>query len=486
MTDVATLTIAQVAPLVQRREVSPVEVTAAVLHRIDLLDGTLRAYLSVFADEALAAARAAEREIAAGSYRGPLHGLPLSVKDCLAVRGWPTTNGSRLMADNVTTYDATAVRRLREAGAIVVGKNTMHEWAMGGTCSNMSFGTVRNPWNQDYIPGGSSGGSAVAVSASMAFGAIGTDAMGSIRTPAAYCGVVGVKATYGLVSRFGELPPTSSWMDHVGPIAKDVRDAAILLQALAGFDPRDPTSIAGPPVDYGREIDRGVAGLRVGVPHTFFYDETVPPVAEGVGAAVRLLEGLGAEVRDVEIPSLEHVHLLAAATQTETQAFLLPFALEQGEGFASQDIRYRVLAAEFVRAADRLKALRLRNRIRREFQEAMQEVDLLVTPTNSSAAYPIDAPRVVLGRGDRVVDLQSPGGQNRVTTRLTFPLNAVGLPAITVPCGFVAEGLPYGVQLIARRWREDQLFRAAHAYESASGNGYRLPPTAKEVAAAER
>ncbi len=486
MTDLASRTIGQLAPELRRRTISPVEVLAAVLERIDRLEPVLRTYVSIDRDAAVSAAREAEREIAAGRWRGPLHGIPLAVKDCLAVAGWPTTNASPLMAEHRTEFDATAVRRLRAAGAVIVGKSNMHEWAMGGTCTGMPAGTVRNPWDVERVPGGSSGGSAAAVSAGLALGAIGTDGMGSIRTPASYCGVVGLKPTRGLVPRFGELPPNSSLLGSIGPLARDVRDAATILAAIAGPDETDPTSrrrLAGwrlDPDDLRPDVD----GLRIGLPLTSLLDDATPAVRAAVAAAATALEGLGGRVRDVPLPALDDVRLVVLGTQSEAQSFLLPLALDRPDGFASRDIRNRIIANDFVRAADARRALQLRTRIRLAVAEAMADLDLLLLPTNSTAAFPIGTGRVAIGSGDDVVDLGARGGQSRLTTRLTLPFNVVGLPALSMPAVDRVDGLPIGLQLVAHASAEPVLLRAALALEEATTGGFVEPPIAGRAAAA--
>lgn len=475
MSELATMTIHQLGPVIRRREVSPVQVAHEALDRVARLDERLRAFITVRPEQALAEARTAEEEIARGNYRGPLHGVPLAIKDNIAVAGWPTTNGSALMTDNVTDYDATVVQRLRGAGAVIVGKTNLHEWAMGGSCSNGPFGTVRNPWDETRVPGGSSGGSAAAVSASLVYGSVGTDGMGSIRTPSSYCGVIGLKPTYGLVSRFGELPPTSSTSDHLGPIAKDVRDAAILLNALAGHDPKDPTSIPSAPKDYTEGIDRGVAGLRVGVPQDFFFEEASPEVQHLVRQAIDVFGSLGAEIRAVRLPSVHYMPLVVAATSSESNAFLLPFALRGPQQFADQTIWERVIVGQLVRTADMLKAARLRSRIRQEFAAAMEEADILATPTNVTPAFPIDVGGTLPGG--------KPQGNLAITTTLTSPLNLVGMPALSVPCGFTSDGLPVGLMLAGRHWEDEIVLRAAHSYERAATGGYAIPPIAQAQAA---
>lgn len=467
--------ISEVANRISAGEVSPVELVGTVLDRIRTLDPVLRAYITVFEEEALAGARIAADEIASGNYRGPLHGIPVAVKDNVAVAGHPTTNGSVLWADHTTDFDAEAVTRLRRAGAILLGKNNMHEWGMGGTCKDMHFGTVRNPWDPARIPGGSSGGSAAAVSAGMAWAAVGTDGWGSIRTPASYCGVVGLMPTPGLVSRFGELPPTSSWHHTIGPITRTVEDAAALLDVMAGHDPKDPMSIH-PRFEgsYRDGLGKGIGRLRVGLPGSYFFDDALAEVEETVREAARVLESLGAAVEEVALAAFYEIPLALAAAQHESQSLLLPYALAHADGFATPEIRYRILAGEFVSATDHRRGMQVRNEIRAGVARVFETVDVVLSPCNSTVAFPIDARHVDIG-GGRCVDLDRPGAQSRLTTRLTLPWNLAGVPAISIPSGRYAGGLPVGLQLSARRLHEPLLLRVAAAYEAAAG-GYRPPP----------
>ena len=466
--------ISEVAELVSTREASPVELVTTALDRIRSLDPVLRSYITVFEEEALNEARAAAGEIASGNHRGPLHGIPVAVKDNVAVAGHPTTNGSVLWADHTTDFDAEVVTRLRRAGAVILGKNNMHEWGMGGTCKDMYFGTVRNPWDPARVPGGSSGGSAAAVSAGMAWAAVGTDGWGSIRTPASYCGVVGLMPTHGLASRFGELPPTSSWHHTIGPITRTVGDAAILLDVMAGHDSKDPMSIrSGFEGSYRDGLGRGIGRLRVGVPTSYFFDDTVAGVEGAVREAARTFESLGATVEEVDLSAFHEIPLALAAAQHESQSVLLPYALARPEGFATPEIRYRILAGEFVSAADHRRGMQVRNEIRSRVARVLDRVDVVLTPCNSTVAFPIDARQVEIG-GGRCVDLDRPGAQSRLTTRLTLPWNLVGVPAISIPSGRYLDGLPVGLQLAARRLHEPRLLRVAAAYEAAAG-GYRRP-----------
>jgi aspartyl-tRNA(Asn)/glutamyl-tRNA(Gln) amidotransferase subunit A len=474
VTDWTQGTISDVAPAVARGEVSPVELTRACLERIEALEPRLHAFITVRPGEALADARRAEEEIRGGRYRGPLHGLPLSVKDNIAAAGWPTTNGSRLAADFVTDYDATLVAKLRQAGAVLVGKNNMHEWAMGGTSWGGPFGSVRNPWNLACIAGGSSGGSAASVSASLVFASFGNDGMGSVRNPASLCGVVGLKPTRGLVGRFGELPATSSQMHVLGPLAKCVRDAAALLNATAGYDPQDPTSLKWEPRDYVAELEGGVRGLRIGVPEHYFLDDADPEVKTRVEGAIRLLEHLGARTRPVSLPSVAYAYKAFPLIRSEALSYQRRFLESRRDEYADKEIMRRLLALNFVLAPHAQLALQVRTRIRREFAEVLREVDVLATPTVPVPAFPgdPDAPE-----DEETRRLQKrPLGLHRLLTRLTVPFNFSGMPAISVPCGFTSDGLPIGLQLAGRLGEDGTVLRAAYTFEQMVGVGYRRPP----------
>ena len=474
--DLATAPIAWLAPRIARGDLSPVEVVAAVLARIAELDGALHAYVTLDERGALSAAAVAEREIAAGRARGPLHGIPLGVKDNLSVAGMPVTNGSPAMQRTVAATDATAVSRLRAAGAVILGKHTMHEWAMGGTCTRTPGGPVRNPWDFARIPGGSSGGSAAAVSAGLAAGAIGTDGMGSIRTPASYCGIVGLKPTYGLVSRFGELPRTTAWNDHVGALARTVADVRLLLAVIAGPDPRDPTSRTAPGTVAATGSPPDPRTLRVGLLRTPLDGDIAPAIRAAVDATAGLLGGLGADVVEVSIPEIGRTGLAMPALANESQAALLPLALAGPDRFANDDIRARTLAAELALPADRRRAQAVAQDIRDAIEAALAFVDVLVLPTNTTAPFPIGAARWRVGSGESVA-LDLPGGQARVTTRLTMPFNLAGVPVISIPARDLVEGLPVGVQLVGRRWEDHRLLDIASLLE-AHGAAWRMPPAA--------
>jgi aspartyl-tRNA(Asn)/glutamyl-tRNA(Gln) amidotransferase subunit A len=451
---------------------TPEELLSVVLHRVDVLEPKLASYVTVLAESARLEAGKATSEIAAGRYRGPLHGIPVAIKDSIAVAGAPVTNGSRLWADRIVDFDATVVARLRQAGAVILGKNNMHEWGMGGTCKDMYFGTVRNPWDLTRVPGGSSGGSAAAVAAGLAMAAIGADGWGSIRTPASYCGVVGLMPTHGLVSRFGELPPTSSWHHTIGPITRSAADAALILAVIAGHDPNDPSSLEG---EWTAGFDdKKVDGLRIGIPSSFFLDDATEPVVEAVAGAQQRFVALGAELVDVDLSVFSDIPLVLAAAQHESQSVLLPLALHHPNAFVSSEIRYRILAGEFVSVGDQRRAMQVRNRMRAQVLKVFESVDVVLTPCNSTVAFPIDAATIPIGTSGRVLDLTEPGGQSRLTTRLTLPWNLTGLPAVSIPSGWFSEGMPIGIQLAGAPLAEATLLRAARAYETTS-DGFRAP-----------
>jgi aspartyl-tRNA(Asn)/glutamyl-tRNA(Gln) amidotransferase subunit A len=467
MSELAKLTIHELAPRLESREVSPVEVTQEMLERIQAVDDRMHTFITLDPERALAQAREAEAEIGRGEYRGPLHGVPMGIKDNIAVAGWPTTNGSALMTDNVTDYDATAVARLRQAGAVVVGKNNMHEWAMGGTSVPSAFGPVHNPWDESRVPGGSSGGSAAAVSASLIYASVGTDNKGSVRNPASFCGIVGHKPTYGRVSRFGELPASSANTDHLGPLTKDVTDAALMMNALAGYDPQDPNSVRSLEEDFTAGLADGVQGLRIGVVRNFFFEQATEEVCQAVDRAIGVLGSLGAEIREVAVPSLEHMALADPAWVNELRTYLVPFLSQGRSAFADPAIWDRVVLHELTRTADTLQALRLRSRILREFQAVFAEVDLLAMPTNMTPAFPIEN-----SEAQRSTTLAS------TSVTLTAPYNLTGHPAISVPCGFSADGLPIALGLAGRHWEDALVLRAAYAYEQAATGGYAPAPIA--------
>lgn len=473
--DLTTLTIASLAPRIAAREVSPVELTAGYLERIKRLNPTLNAYSTVMETDAMADARRAENEIARGNHRGPLHGVPVSIKDNLAVKGYPTTAGSKILADWKPDFDATVVTRLRQAGAIVLGKNNMHEWAGGGTTMNPYFGATHNPWDQSRVPGGSSGGSAAAVAANLCLVSIGTDNAGSVRNPAAWCGTVGLKATYGRVSRYGGVAGTGGFSsDHFGPFTKTVEDCALVLAAIAGEDPNDPLSSAEPVPDYTECLGNAVAGMKVGVVDSYFDDLMVDEVAKSFQDALAALESLGMQVRDITIPHMDAVPAVQAATsRCENLVAHEPYLRKQPRDY-SFELMARNIASLTIPASNYVTSQRVRRVICREFEEALQDVQVIVAPTVGMAAPTIEECKQ--GFADvagRRVPFRHPSGS--FGTRATIPFNVTGLPALSVCCGFTDGGLPLGLQVVGACFDEGRVFQVAHAYEQAAGWVERKP-----------
>jgi aspartyl-tRNA(Asn)/glutamyl-tRNA(Gln) amidotransferase subunit A len=467
MDELTRLSIAEAADRIRRREISPVELTRAYLDRIERLDRDFRAYITLLPAEALAAAAAAEQAVGRGEYRGPLHGIPIALKDLVLTRGIRTTCGSQILKDWVPETDATVYRRLMEAGAILLGKLNMHEFAYGPTGVNPHYGTPRNPWGSDRMPGGSSSGSGVAVGANLCAGGLGTDSGGSIRIPASLCGIVGLKPTYGRVSRAGVLPLAWS-LDHVGPMTRTVTDAALLLQALAGRDPADPSTADVPVPDYRAALSGGVRGLRLGMPKTAFFDKLDAEVRSAVLAAAQALEGLGVGVEEIPLPKMPHAGpAVFAIISAESMAYHEPYLKSRAAEYGA-DVRIRLLTGQFLLASQYLKAQRARQVIRAELDAALTRVDAMLLPTT-----PIPAPRIE----DRTVTVDGVSEDPRAwLTRCTRPINLTGHPALSVPCGLTAGGLPIGLQLVGRHFDESMLLRIGAAYEAVSPLRGRRPP----------
>ncbi|MCY4440266.1 MAG: amidase, partial [Deltaproteobacteria bacterium] len=461
--DPTTFTIASLAPRIAAREVSPVELTACYLERIKRLNPVINAYSTVMEEDAMAAARRAEEEIAGGNYRGPLHGMPVSIKDNLAVQGYPTTAGSRILADWKPDFDATVVTRLREAGAIVLGKNNMHEWAGGGTTMNPYFGTTHNPWDTTRVPGGSSGGSAAAVAADLCLISIGTDNAGSVRNPAAWCGTAGLKATYGRVSRYGGVAGTGGFSsDHFGPFTKTVEDCALVLAAIAGEDPNDPLSSPAPVPDYREGLGSAVAGMKAGVIDSYFDELMVDEVAKAFRDSLAALESLGMQVKEVNIPHMDMVPAVQTATsRCENVVAHEPYLRQQPRGY-SRELLHRNIASLTIPASTYVTSQRVRRVICREFEEALHDVQVIVTPTVGIAAPTIEECRQGFAEIDgRRIPFRHPSGS--IGTRCTIPFNVTGLPVLSVCCGFNAAGLPLGLQIVGPCFQEGLVFQVAHA-----------------------
>lgn len=459
MTELEWLTIAELGSLLQSRKLSPVELTDTYLRRIERLDPTLKAYITVTADAAVEAARRAEREIQSGSYRGPLHGVPLGIKDLLDVAGVPNTMGSRILESNVPAADSTVVAALKRQGAIILGKQNLHEFAFGITSENPHYGPVRNPWDRERVPGGSSGGTAAAVAAGLCVAGLGSDTGASIRAPAAWCGVVGLKPTYGRTSRAGALPLAWS-LDHVGPIARSVRDCAIVLQAIAGYDPLDPGSALEPVPDFSADLERGLAGLRVGIPREYFFELVEPDVDRLVRGAIKQLEELGASVTEVSLPQVSHAQAAGNVIMSAEAAAWHRDWLRDRPADYGTDVLARIRGGLLVSAVDYLSSQKMRTLIQQDFAAAFSLVDVVVGPT-----VPLVAP--LIGRTTEAGGVLNLAPRS-IANRATVPCNLTGMPAISVPCGFNSEGLPVGLQLMAPAFAEAVLLRAAAAYEAAT------------------
>jgi aspartyl-tRNA(Asn)/glutamyl-tRNA(Gln) amidotransferase subunit A len=465
----------ELAREIERRAVSPVEVVEAVYARLDATEPRWRCYVLRTAETALAEARQAEAEIARGQYRGPLHGLPLAVKDNIAVANTVTAAGTKFLMDNVTPEDAEAVRRLRAAGAIVVGKTNLHELAMGSTTDNPWYGPTRNPYAPDRVPGGSSGGSAATVAGRQVPLALGTDSAGSVRMPASLCNVVGLKATHGRVSMRGLLASLTVTTDHIGPLTRTVADTALMLEVIAGYDPADPFSHDRPVPDYRAALGRGLRGVRVGVPTNYFFDLCDPAVADGVRTAIAALADLGATVVDVTIPDLEAMMHVRGGLAGEALAFV-DGPLRAHPEQISPEIRARLYAAYLVSAGDYARANRVRRLLMDRFAATFREVDLLAAPATVVPAFPIGGANVPLRDYRTGQDGEQPW--TTALIRNTAPGNLTGLPSISVPAGFTAAGLPFGLLLTARPYAEELLLAAAHAYEQATNWHTRAPSDA--------
>jgi aspartyl-tRNA(Asn)/glutamyl-tRNA(Gln) amidotransferase subunit A len=437
--------------LIAQREIRVSELVEFMLARIERLNPKVNAYIAVLADTARAQAAIADKEILAGRWRGKLHGITFAVKDLINVQGVETLGGSRTLNGNIAGSDAHVVERLREAGAILLGKLHTHELAGGATSENELHGRVRNPWNADYIPGGSSGGSAAAAAAGLAHITLGTDTGGSVRMPAAFCGVVGLKGTFGRVSRRGVL--TRSWsMDHIGVLTPRVRDSALLFQAIAGYDPQDPYSSDRLAPDLMAAIEEDIRGLRIGVLHGAFFEQALDPrIGHAFGNAVDVLQSAGAGVSPVEFRLAEAAHVAGTIITIAEAASSQDEAMRRAPDQFGADIRDQLRLAEFISARQYLRALRVRGAVQQELGELLREFDILLSPTTT--VMPI-----------RAVGEVSPENLTRFAHN-TRPFSLPGLPAVSVPAGFTDDGMPIGLQLIARPFDECTLMRAARAYE---------------------
>ena len=477
------LTLHEAHQRLTRREISSLELTRACLERIHQVEDRVKSFVTVTEEVALEQAERADRRIVAGE-GGPLTGIPVQIKDLMCTRGIPTTCSSRMLQNYVPVYDATVVARLFDQGAVLLGKGNMDEFAMGSSCENSAFFPTHNPWDLERVPGGSSGGAAASVAAGEAVYSLGSDTGGSIRQPASLCGVVGLKPTYGLVSRYGLVAFASS-LDQIGPLTQDVTDCALVLNGIAGYDPRDSTSIPQEGKDYTAALAGQVKGLRLGIPDEYFVEGMQEGVREGVLAAVKTLEGLGASIEPVSLPTTRYAlacyYIIAPS---ECSANLARYdGVKYGYSFQDTDsmweamektrqygfgpeVKRRIMLGTYALSAGYydayyLKAQQARTLIRQEFDWVFQQVDALVTPTSPTVAFHL---------GERTADPV----QMYLSDICTLPVNMAGLPGISVPCGF-SDGLPVGLQFIGPHQSEETLLRLAYAYEQATNWHQRRP-----------
>jgi aspartyl-tRNA(Asn)/glutamyl-tRNA(Gln) amidotransferase subunit A len=470
MNDLAYLTIAEAARLIQAGKLSPVEFTRALLARIAVTDSTYHAYIAVTEDLAIAQARAAEAAITRGGWRGPMHGVPYAAKDIFDIAGMATTCHSKLRIHHRAAADATAIVKLREAGAVLLGKLALHEFATGGPTLELPWPAARNPWNLDLHPGGSSSGSGVAVVIGAAPGALGTDTGGSVRNPATCCGVIGMKPTYGTVSRAGVFPLAFS-LDHVGLLTRTVEDNAIMLQAIAGHDLADPASARRPPADFTAEINAGVKGLRIGVIAHFYSEDMIaaPEQSAAIAVAADVLRQLGAEVKPIRLSSLQRytecgrtIHLAEAYAVHERD-------LQERPQDYAEITRRKLLPGAFIPAVDYVKAQQLRTALCGEFAAAMRDLDVVITLSSLDMPCRIDDAETIARTYER---------------QCRMPFNVTGTPAISVPTGFTTAGLPTAMQIVGRAFAEPMVYRVAQAYCRATRWRDQHPPV-KAAARAE-
>jgi aspartyl-tRNA(Asn)/glutamyl-tRNA(Gln) amidotransferase subunit A len=473
----AALTLHDASQRLRKREISSVELTQAVFQRISDTEDQIRAYVTLAQDAALEQARRADERLKQDGGISRLLGIPIAVKDNFLTCGLRTTCASKILGGFIPPYDATTARKLRAAGAVITGKTNLDEFAMGSSVENSAFFPTRNPWNLERIPGGSSGGSAAAVASDQCIAALGTDTGGSIRQPAACCGIVGLKPTYGRVSRYGIVAFASS-MDQVGPMTKDVRDAALLLEAIAGYDPADSTSVNRAVPRYASTLTEGVKGLRLGIPKEYFVAGMQAEVERAARTAIRELEKSGAVVEEISLPHTEYAvavyYLVATAEASSNLArydgmryghradakdLIETYRISRDEGFGAE-VKRRIMLGTYALSAGYydayyLKAQKVRTLIKRDFDEAFKRCDVIVTPTAPTTAFKL---------GEKTQDPL----QMYLSDIYTISINLAGLPALSLPCGFDQDGMPIGLQIIGKPFDESTIFRVAHNYEQAT------------------
>ncbi len=484
--ELARLTIHEAATLLRQRHISAVELTQALLQRIRVTDPEIQSYLTVCEDDALAQAHQADQQLASQSAASPLCGIPLAIKDVILTHGLRSTAGSRILSQFIPPYDATVVQRLKSAGAVILGKVNCDEFAMGSSNENSAFFPSRNPWDRSRVPGGSSGGSATSVAADQALASLGTDTGGSIRLPASFCGVVGLKPTYGRVSRYGVVAYASS-LDQVGPVTKDTRDSALLLQTLAAHDPRDSTSAPLPVPDYLAALTQDVRGLKIGIPKEYFVEGMQPEVETAVRNAVTQLEKLGAHPVSISLPHTEYAiaayYVIATAEASSNLSrydgvkygvrapdatnLATMYTHTRAHGFGTE-VKRRILLGAYVLSAGYydayyLKAQQVRTLLRQDFLTAFGQCDAIVTPVAPTTAFRL---------GEKTADPLT----MYLSDIFTIAVNLAGLPALSVPCGFDNANMPIGLQLIGKPFAEERLLQIAHAYEQSTSWHQQRPP----------
>jgi len=457
--DLTKLTIREASDLIRKKKASPVDLTNACLARINRMNPALNAFITITAESALEQARAAESDVMRGNWKGPLHGVPIALKDLFDTAGVRTTAGSGVFKDRIPTEDAEVVRRLKAAGAVLLGKTNMQEFAFGGTSLISYFGAVRNPWEPGHIAGGSSGGSAAAVAAGLCYGALGSDTAGSVRLPASHCGVAGLKPTYGLVSIRGVIP--LSWsLDHVGPLARTVEDTALLLQVIAGYDEQDTTSEKINVPDYSHSIGMKVSSLRIGIPREFFFADLDPEIDAAIKEALSVLGKLAGGLRDVALQADKMETLRDVVRAAEAYAYHREYVAKTPELYQPLILK-RIQAGANVTTPAYIQGRRDLAEVRRKAEKWIEGVDVLVTPT-----LPIPPATISDPHADDILP----------TVRNTSPFDVNGWPAISLPCGFTRQGLPMGLQIIGPGGGESVVFQLAHAYEQATDWHKRRPP----------
>jgi aspartyl-tRNA(Asn)/glutamyl-tRNA(Gln) amidotransferase subunit A len=454
-------TLQQASEQIRAKKISPVELTRTCLDRIELLNPRLNAFITVMAEQALAQARALEAELHSGKWRGPLHGIPIGLKDLFDTAGVKTTCASAVFADRIPTEDAEVVMRLKRAGAVLIGKQNMHEFAYGSTSVPSHFGPVHNPWNVGRIAGGSSGGSAAAVAAGLGFGALGSDTGGSIRQPSAYCGITGLKPTYGRVSTRGVVP--LAWSnDHVGPLCRTAGDAALLLEAIAGYDPLEPNSVDYPVERYSMAMRAKTSTVRIGVVRRPFFEQLDPEIEAAVDSALQTIAKLTAGISEAQLPTYQRLPI----TGPEAYAFHQPYFTKTPELY--QPMTRQLLAeGATVSTTAYIEARRELARLRRSVGSAFSSVDLLITPTSP-------LPQMTIEQG-AIPEVPPPGAVAR-SLRNTQPFDIFGLPTISIPCGFTRDGMPIGFQIAGPRFGESRVLALAHAYQQVTDWHTRRPP----------